>query len=595
MSTQTYNAVVKLGGAVDNSFKGIGGAISKSLGQTQKDIRKTKSAQTKLLKEIEKNRKAGNDVSALEREYESLGHELDTLTHKQNAWNKAQKVGSASGKMFGQIRTGMIGAAAGATVLGGAFAGLTMANKEFAAEASQAAAVGLDYSTYKAFGAVVNEAGLEAESVIDLVEELNNKMGESAGIEEITAVTEGLDILGLAYEDIAQLKPEDQFIAIAKAAQELDDAQQAASAMDMLMGGEANKIIGHLRQQGIGIDELVDSYKGLNLVTKEGEEGAKAFNKSMGKIKFVLGSAFDQLGGVIGGALAPFMEEWPEKISNFFQNNKEQINQWAGEAVKVIPGVLEGIKGVGKAIWTLGSAVNNVVQFFGGWENAALVVGAVMAGKFVASVIGVVTAVGGLVSSLGALGGILPVVGAGIKILGAAMLANPIGLIVGAIALAGAAIYANWGKVTEVFNEVWPSITNGAQVAWGILKKLFSFSPIGLVMQAWQPALDWIGSKFDWISGAAGKVKSFFGFGGDDEQSPSIGSALNANNQSPESLQAQQAISQTASARATSQTDARKVDNINIYGAPGQDTKDIGRQTAIEWGGDDALYDFAGA
>ncbi|WP_163370923.1 hypothetical protein [Endozoicomonas acroporae] len=593
MSTQTFNAVVKLGGAVDGSFKGIGGAISKQLGKTQKSIRSTKNAQTKLLKEIEKNRKAGNDVSALEREYESLGDELTRLTRKQEIWNKAQDVGKAGGKVFGQLKTGMAGLTVGASALGGAFAGLTMANKDFAAQASQAAAVGLDFRTYQAFGKVIASAGFEADTVIDLVEEMNNKMGESAGIEELAAVQESLGILGLAYEDLAQLSPEKQFMAITKAAQELGDAQQASAAVDILMGGEANKIIGHLRQQGTSVDKLVASYKGLSVVTKDGEAGAKSFNKGMDSIKFAVGSAFQEISGLIGGALAPALAEWPKKIADFFNNNRDQITLWADKAAAVFPVVIEGIAGFGKGLYQLGSAVNSVMQFFGGWENSAMVVGALLAGKFLASVIGVAASIGTLVTTMGGFGAVMTAVGVGIKAVGAAVMANPIGLIAGAIALGALAIYKNWEPIKGFFSGLWSGVTSVVGQAWELFKTVFSYSPLGLIMKAWQPALNWISSKFDFIGNAASKVKNFFGFG--DDQESGIGSALNANRQSPQTTQAQQVINTTAPARSQSNTDARKVDNINIYAAPGQDPKAIGRQTSMEWGGNDALYDFAGA
>ncbi len=593
MSTQTFNAVVKLGGAIDNSFKGIGGAISKSLGKTQKEMRSTKTAQTKLLKEIEKNRKAGNDVSALEQKYQSLSDELTRLTRKQEIWNKAQDVGKAGGKVFGQLKTGMAGLTVGATALGGAFTGLTMANKAFAAEAAQAAAVGLDFRTYQAFGKVVAGAGFEADTVIDLVEEMNNKMGESAGVEELTAVQESLGILGLAYEDIAQLSPEKQFMAITKAAQELGDAQQAASAVDILMGGEANKIIGHIRQQGIAVDELVDGYKGLSVVTKAGEAGAKSFSKGMGSLTFVLGSAFQEISGLIGGALAPALAEWPKKIADFFTNNRTQITLWADKAAAVFPVVIEGIAGFGQGLYQLGSAVNRVMQFFGGWENSAQVVGALLAGKVLTSVIGLAASIGTLVTTMGGFGGVMTAVGVGIKAVGAAIMANPIGLIVGALAMGALAIYKNWFGMGDFFRGLWSGVTSVVGQAWELFKTVFSYSPLGLIMKAWQPALNWISSKFDWIGSAASKVKNFFGFGDDKESG--IGSALIANRQSPQTTQAQQVINTTAPARSQNNTDARKVDNINIYAAPGQDPKAIGRQTAMEWGGNDALYDFAGA
>ena len=335
----------------------------------------------------------------------------------------------------------------------------------------------------------------------------------------MTAVTESLGILGLAYEDIASLSPEKQFLAITKAAQGLGDAQQAASAIDMLMGGESAKIIGHLRQQGTSVDDLVASYKGMSVVTKDGEAGAKAFNKGMSSITFAVGSAFQEISGLIGGALAPALTEWPKKIADFFNNNRDQITQWADKAAAVLPLVIEGIAGLGKGIYQLGSAVNSVMQFFGGWENAALVVGAIMAGKFLASVITVASSVATLVTAMGGVGAIMTSIGVGFKALGVAFMSNPIGLVIGTIALAAGLIVANWSGIGNWFSLLWDGIKNTFSNGWDLIRKIFSYSPMGLVIRAWSPMLDWISSKVGWISDALGGVKNFFG-GNDSEQKP---------------------------------------------------------------------------
>ena len=520
---ETREKASRLGRELANTAK-PSAKLRREFAQARKQVQRLEAQQTSQRENLTRLRgtlnQAGVSTRNLGDEQRRLQREAEQATaaiaKQQQSLKNLQSARENISRGMARASKAMV---VSTTAITGAFVGLTMANKSFAAQASQAAAVGLDFSTYQSFGKVVSDAGLEAESVIDLVEEMNNKMGESAGIEEMTAVTESLSILGLAYEDIASLSPEKQFLAITKAAQGLGDAQQAASAVDMLMGGESAKIIGHLRQQGTSVDDLVASYKGMSVVTKDGEAGAKAFNKGMSSITFAVGSAFQEISGLIGGALAPALTEWPKKIADFFNNNRDQITQWADKAAAVFPLVIEGIAGLGKGIYQLGSAANSVMQFFGGWENAALVVGAIMAGKFLASVITVASSVATLVTAMGGVGAIMTSIGVGFKALGAAFMSNPIGLVIGAIALAAGLIVANWSSIGSWFSSLWDGIKNTFSSGWDLIRKIFSYSPIRLIIRAWSPMLDWISSKVGWIGDALGSVKNFFG-GDDSEQKP---------------------------------------------------------------------------
>ena len=130
-------------------------------------------------------------------------------------------------------------------------------------------AMGANIETVEAITSGIKGIGLTAENVTDLYEEMNNKLGESAGIEEITAVTESLGILGLEFRNIKKLSPDEQFKAITDAALKMEDATQAAAAADILMGGEANKIISTLRLQGKSMEDITKNYQMMNFRTDQ--------------------------------------------------------------------------------------------------------------------------------------------------------------------------------------------------------------------------------------------------------------------------------------------------------------------------------------
>lgn len=103
------------------------------------------------------------------------------------------------------------------------------------------------------------------------------------------------------------------------------------------------------------------------------------------------------------------------------------------------------------------------------------------------------------------------------RVFTAVLAANPIGLAATAIVALGAAAVWAYNKF-EWFRD-------GVSLAWEGIKKIFSFSPIGLVVKAWQPVFDWLGGKFEWLGKAVEGIKAFgssiadfFGFGGEEKR-----------------------------------------------------------------------------
>lgn len=176
-----------------------------------------------------------------------------------------------------------------------------------------AESVNANVETMEALSHMVGEAGFSYEHIITLVEELNNKMGESKGVEEMTAVREATQILGLEFEKLRKMAPEEQFIAVAEAARQMEDSQQAVAAADILLGAEANRIIGILRNQEGSIADIVKQYKEMNFLTERGREGANLWTKSLNDLKKVTGSLTQEIFGLLGEVLHPLlrtMQEW---------------------------------------------------------------------------------------------------------------------------------------------------------------------------------------------------------------------------------------------------------------------------------------------
>lgn len=371
-------------------------------------------------------------------------------------------------------------------------------NRETAQNAKLAESVSASATFVDNVAASLRSAGFETDNVIDLIEEMNNKLGESAGLEEISSVTESLGILGLKFREIKNLKPEDQFKAITNAALKMEDAQKAAAAADILMGGEANKMIGILRTQGATLDEVIRKQGELNLLTDKGRAGAVKFDTALGRTKRMIGTLSSEMAGLIGEQLVPLIK----KMNAYILANKELIKtdilkffdrmktkakaawEWLNEEGRV--------KSIGATIERVGTILAEVTAFLvqHGGKVAVVVGGLIALNAVLTTFIGIMTAVN-LVMAL-----------------------NPIGLIVIGVAALIAGIVALVAYREEVS---------------GFLKE---FAPEWLV-DYWMLLPNLIGKAIDMVREAVGEfkalsdidpigdVKGFFGFGDDDEDSPS--------------------------------------------------------------------------
>ncbi|MNX85236.1 hypothetical protein D3C86_1170660 [compost metagenome] len=89
---------------------------------------------------------------------------------------------------------------------------------------------------------------------------------------------------------------------------------------------------------------------------------------------------------------------------------------------------------------------------------------------------------------------VLPFVGKALLMIGRALMLNPIGLALTALAGAAYLIYQNWDAVTLYFTSAWAEIKAGfSSGIGGILTTLANFSPIGLIYKAFAGVLSYLG------------------------------------------------------------------------------------------------------
>lgn len=344
-----------------------------------------------------------------------------------------------------------------------------------------------------AMGNSVKALGFDFENAADLIEEMNNKLGESKGLKEITPVTEALGILNIKFKDLEKLSPEEQFRKIGNAALALKDQQKAVSAVDILMGGEANKIFGFMRKTGESFDTLIDKQMAMNFQTKDSREGAVAMTASLGNMMKLITSLSQLLAGLAGKYLAPLIDMVVKLTSSFVKIIKTDIDIYLARitaGLKLLSVGLGVIIGYQFAVTLMGWVkAFNAVKFAALAANAASLLIPVLIGAAVLAVVAMGEDIYTYFSSGGkadtALGRII-----------------------------------NWLMRFEIIQQA---------VAYFNYLGLAATNVAASIQLAFTDAFEFIFAKFDAISDIASSIGGFFGFGGDEESAsnPTLQSATN--------------------------------------------------------------------
>ena len=399
---------ISVGGLLDKSLGTAYAAATKSTQKLGKEYRDT-NKQLKAVRDIQryerqletlkrKQRETGDEsgklgagIAALEKKYKAatasakrygiqvgdIIREEKRLTDQLKKQQRAQKMKATAGKIGGGMKSAASGAAGllgpagliGGTVIGGGITALTMTNQMMAEQANLARASKMNVGNYRVWDKVLGQMGLNGEHATDMIQELNNKMGEAQGLGEMpTALKEGLEILKLDYDLLEKMKPEEQYLAILDAAQKLENQQQGITAVDMIMGGEATKIVGFLQEMDGSINDVFDDFKKMNVVSAESITGARSFTESWSKFTYVMGGAFQQLSGLVGGVLAPQLTAWAEQFSNFLNDpkNKEQIKKFSEGFGDTLLQLGKGLAMIAQNLPTIVRGFVTVMKWLGG-------------------------------------------------------------------------------------------------------------------------------------------------------------------------------------------------------------------------------------
>jgi len=361
----------------------------------------------------------------------------------------AHRLQDRIGNLMGRVaRIGLIaGAAAGGVGL------LTTSYGNAAEEALRTAQrLGIGVEAYQELGYAAERSGVSQDTFSMAMQRFTRRAAEA--VQGGGEAEEALERLGIRLTDSAgRMRPtEDMLAEVADALAGVEDPAERVRLAFQLFDSEGVRMLDMLAEGSDGMAELRARARELGVVIDE--EAARAaldFNDALTD----LSKAGEGLRNTIGGALLPILTPLVTSLTDWVAANRaliaqhvERVVQRIADAIGRIPWrewyeflfgrwSFDGIERVPGLFERIGSAVQSTVDFLGGWENAAIALVAVLNAGLIASIIRV---------------------GVALVQLGAVLLANPIFLVIAAIAGLAYLIYDNWGTVGPWFAQLWEDI-----------------------------------------------------------------------------------------------------------------------------------------
>jgi hypothetical protein len=224
---------------------------------------------------------------------ESLQKMAAAIQAQQNALDGSNK----STSIFSNLQTGLISKLA--VVAGPAAFGLLIKSTlDYADSLTKLSdRTGINVVALQRLEAIAKPSGNTLEEVAQAVNKFQKNLAEGD-----KGATDAIRSLGLSFTDLKALKPDDQFIAIAKAIQGIKDPAEQTLIAVQLFGRGGAEILPTLKAK---VDELADS---TGHMSEESVKALDAFGDSLGQLK-------DRTVHLVGGILAELIKI-PQALSN---------------------------------------------------------------------------------------------------------------------------------------------------------------------------------------------------------------------------------------------------------------------------------------
>ena len=355
-------------------------------------------------------------------------------------------------------------------------------------------------------GAVATKLGVSLEEQLSIIG--NAKGAFNSASEAATSYRAFLGSVGKAQEKLGitmtdatgKMLPMNQILKNLK--DNMGDLTEVSN-MDTLKNAfgsdEAVKIITALIDKN---EDLVTSQKEINEAMNQGSSVTEKMAQAMQKGKGfeLLGQQINNLGATIGKIFMPAATLLASTIGG--------IVGVLGSTIETFPVVSSVVGGLALGMFALVAVTKLATVTKTLFSMAFLTTKGVLMGyPIILSVLKV---------SYLALGSALKLAGTSALWLGRALMANPIGLAIGAIVMGATLIYTYWEPIKGFFSNLWIGIKGFFNDGLNVIKNIFSFSPLGLVFNSFEPIKGFFSGFWDGIKGlfddGLNVIKNIFSF-----------------------------------------------------------------------------------
>lgn len=606
---ESQDRVRKLGRELQTTTKPTA-KLRAEYNRARKDVEQFTQKGQEQRKELGKVRKrlgeAGVNVRNLSGEEKRLADQMKaTNTRIQRQKKYLDQLGKAdvSGKfnnMTGEVgrfgrRAALLGGGAAAGIFGVANSTATLGDEV----AKTADKIGVALGPYQELRYAAERSGISTQKLDSNMVAFTKRLGEAK--QGTGAARKAYDQLGLSSARLAEMTPEDALDVVADRLATVDNQTERVALAAQMFSREGVGMVNMLKDGSAGLQALRKDARATGYVLSEqAARDAEKFKDSM--LDAQLGMA--GMKNTIGAELMPAITELMGDLSGWMRENRDQVKAFAKEFGSRLKGALPILRdlavGAASTAKTLGLITSNLAGMVGGFDNLGMILAFLFAMKPVMAILAFGKALFAAGTAVVGLAGGLPAVAAGIKAIGVALAANPIGLIIMAIAGAGYLIYKNWGAIMDFFKglpakfsgfgsmimdglvggllgglkKVKDTVINAGKKTIGWFKGVLGIkSPSRVFMSAGQDTLE--GYRQGLKKQEPNTLKQVSGFGQRVRRVgagiaigastlPAAAGNLQYDNRPP-----------IASSPAAASASAGDTININIYGSPGQNAQDI--------------------